>query len=447
MCGLYGWIRAADAPAPVCEAMALLSRMLCAVNQMRGEDSTGWAWGGAGQEPQLLRAPLPANKFLREQATAYAPAFAPATQWLIGHTRAATIGAIDLANTHPFQFKGLIGAHNGSITNHLSFNADKLEGLSVPDCDSAHLLAHAATVGMKAALADARGSIALSVTNAPYDAVTLYQDAADRLAVAYVKAWRAAVWSSDSEHLIAGLATLGIVLNGNASGKAGYLLALPVEELTTIASDAITARRIRWRTVDAPSGGFGRIATTYDSAVYPTGYVDDTLAHSTHGYGRAYGDTLPTTIITNDANAAVPKGFHKGAEDKYTLHEGKRKRCVLCMAQRRTAQRVDAWRKHTLRSHSQPASTGRIDAVKLATAGAVVYTYNGNDDAPSWRFKQTIIPVPVGLTVCPDCRYTEQMVWHPLATAWSCRRCRAWIEVSPVPHTPTAYLPSTYGGD
>lgn len=49
---------------------------------------------------------------------------------LIGHVRAKTVGHNTVDNAHPFEYGDLVGAHNGSLTNHLSlirqygFNTD-----------------------------------------------------------------------------------------------------------------------------------------------------------------------------------------------------------------------------------------------------------------------------------------------------------------------------------
>jgi len=39
---------------------------------------------------------------------------------LIGHVRAKTVGNNTVANAHPFEYGDLVGAHNGSLTNHLA---------------------------------------------------------------------------------------------------------------------------------------------------------------------------------------------------------------------------------------------------------------------------------------------------------------------------------------
>lgn len=65
---------------------------------------------------------------------------------MIGHTRAATVGDVNQVNAHPFMFNmkngaTVVGAHNGSISNHKELNEKYKRNLQV---DSMQIFAHIA---------------------------------------------------------------------------------------------------------------------------------------------------------------------------------------------------------------------------------------------------------------------------------------------------------------
>ena len=65
---------------------------------------------------------------------------------IIGHNRYATIGAKTAENSHPFEFKNLVGAHNGTIDN---WSLKHLEGSELFGTDSEALLDSIHKYGLK----------------------------------------------------------------------------------------------------------------------------------------------------------------------------------------------------------------------------------------------------------------------------------------------------------
>lgn len=114
MCGIVGF----SGPYPVDRTKF---RWLTTLNENRGKDSTGvYAIKGDKKLTKTLaKDTLIANKFILEDEFNHAIDGAIA---LLGHTRAATQGAVTVDNTHPFEYDlGLkvVGVHNGFIMGQL----------------------------------------------------------------------------------------------------------------------------------------------------------------------------------------------------------------------------------------------------------------------------------------------------------------------------------------
>lgn len=86
------------------------------VDSLRGEHSTGVAVvDRLGGEPTIVKQLGNAYELLFDKR------FEDAMRWgnrvLIGHNRYATVGSVNKANAHPFNFGSIYGAHNGTLTD------------------------------------------------------------------------------------------------------------------------------------------------------------------------------------------------------------------------------------------------------------------------------------------------------------------------------------------
>jgi hypothetical protein len=126
MCGLYGWKFGEQIPV---EKRVIIATVLAMENETRGKDS----WG-------VLN--LQTKGVLRElgKVTKGVHKFCMLPEALC-HTRFATTGAVTIENAHPFEYKHIIGAHNGVVENHWQLNSMKQREFNV---DSQQIFAHIA---------------------------------------------------------------------------------------------------------------------------------------------------------------------------------------------------------------------------------------------------------------------------------------------------------------
>ncbi len=104
---------------------------LLKINALRGEDSTGLAGIDYQGEAHVAReVGPPAELFALKSTDA---AINKATRVLIGHGRYKTMGAAARYNAHPFDFKNVVGVHNGTLQ---PFSVKKLKNHQYFDTDS-----------------------------------------------------------------------------------------------------------------------------------------------------------------------------------------------------------------------------------------------------------------------------------------------------------------------
>jgi predicted glutamine amidotransferase len=112
MCGIVGMFSLRGTGTTNTEAEVL--RDLAVVNTVRGWDGTGIVVMEGGEDGELLyqKEPVPASSMCNKDGW---DSLNEGVRFSIIHNRAATIGKVDEAHTHPFLFENVIGVHNGTV--------------------------------------------------------------------------------------------------------------------------------------------------------------------------------------------------------------------------------------------------------------------------------------------------------------------------------------------
>lgn len=141
MCGIYGYIHLSKKN-PDLKELHFLTRFMTLENQSRGKDSTGIAVIDKDNNIFNVRKVKSASGFLSNSAVddALRINISKDARKILGHTRYATTGDVNLNNTQPFMYQNIIGTHNGIVTNYKSlFKRFQLKASTT--CDSEALFA------------------------------------------------------------------------------------------------------------------------------------------------------------------------------------------------------------------------------------------------------------------------------------------------------------------
>jgi glucosamine 6-phosphate synthetase-like amidotransferase/phosphosugar isomerase protein len=197
MCGLVGIAGGLEYKDE--EAMQRMMLM----NWFRGKHSTGLAAVRPSGEVRIVKAatdPMALFEF---------PKFKDALNGhqscvFLGHARAATKGAINNYNAHPFRFEHIVGAHNGTLMGSSQDDLEKEIGEKYP-VDSMSIIASIAAIGIAETVKLLRGSWAISWVDLNEGTMNFLRNKERPLYFGTTKDKKLVFWASEWPAIVAGL--------------------------------------------------------------------------------------------------------------------------------------------------------------------------------------------------------------------------------------------------
>lgn len=167
---------------------------------LRGEDSTGVASVSKYQGADVMVAKTLGNPYNLFETKGFERVMNRSSRVLIGHNRFATSGAINRSNAHPFENEGLVGAHNGTLTN----KSDLLDS-ELFKVDSENLFHYIYKRGVQEAIKNTAGAWALTWWNKEESTMNFLRNKERPLWVAFSKDDKQLFWASEPWMLLAAL--------------------------------------------------------------------------------------------------------------------------------------------------------------------------------------------------------------------------------------------------
>lgn len=168
------------------------------VDEFRGPHSTGAALVKRWNDEILMhKAAMPGSMFVRtEEYHKLIDNFG--IKVMIGHNRYATIGDKTAENAHPFEFDGLVGAHNGTLDN---WALKRLDDWAKFGTDSEAMYNSINNIGVKETIGRLSGAWALTWFDRENNTINLLRNNKRPLYYAYSLDRTQLFWASEADML------------------------------------------------------------------------------------------------------------------------------------------------------------------------------------------------------------------------------------------------------
>ena len=177
-------------------------------NTVRGPHSTGIAAvqrGVSNPRIDLLKRVGPAYELMEHKQFDRVASLGNSV--LIGHNRFATVGKINSANAHPFEFSEIIGAHNGTIPQYE--RSSIIDGNKF-DTDSEGIFNMMNDLGVEMTIPTLKGAWALSWYNKRDATMNLLRNSERDLYYTVATSGKTIYWASEAAMLHAALIRNGV---------------------------------------------------------------------------------------------------------------------------------------------------------------------------------------------------------------------------------------------
>lgn len=208
MCGLVGVMGAT----PLADNVRKAFYDMLVMDSLRGEDSTGVAViSGAWQNPsvELFKSVGGPSDFFYEHSPYKnnRDMTNKPVHVFLGHNRAATQGAVNVANAHPFEFDNLVGAHNGTVQK---WSINKFHNANQYDVDSQIIYSQLSHTNVDDVWRDADGAMALSWWDKRDQTLNLIRNNQRTLSFVYSEDDKQVFWSSEGVFTFAATSRRGV---------------------------------------------------------------------------------------------------------------------------------------------------------------------------------------------------------------------------------------------
>jgi predicted glutamine amidotransferase len=305
------------------------------IDTLRGDDSTGVAFISKKGNPEIAKELGP--PIWLQWTDHYIHCIKRPNLALIGHNRAATRGAVDKNNAHPFTHGHITGAHNGTLLSTTDLiDADKF------GTDSEAIVYTMSQIGIEETWKRINGAAAMSVWNKKDMTLHLMTNGERPLCFAYDEKKESLFWASERWMLKGILEKNRVKFNNTFSINPNYMFTFSYDGKVVSAESSELEARPKSQTWHQGRAYGGNYQRGWDD-VFGANYYDeedpnmvdlyDRNAH-TNGHNTVMGPTkeVSDSDDTSDEESFPRSRIHPNGQVEWFNKDGTRIGCGLPMA-------------------------------------------------------------------------------------------------------------------